>query len=100
MATARSNFAPVGTKLMYHCAGFPKNCLDSKSSQRRPSGSACISMESNGQESDSKRDRVRAAIQTFKDDEEKLLRQRNETARLRAHNVERSVSMLIGGFSA
>jgi diguanylate cyclase (GGDEF)-like protein len=51
-------------------------------------------------EADSKRDRVRDAIQKFKDDEERLLSQRNEAARARAHEVERSVSVRIGGFSA
>jgi diguanylate cyclase (GGDEF)-like protein len=51
-------------------------------------------------EADSKRDRVRDAIQKFKDDQERLLSQRNEAARARAHEVERSVSVRIGGFSA
>lgn len=51
-------------------------------------------------DADRNRDRVRDAIQKFKDDEEALLRQRNEAARLRAREVERSVSVRIGGFSA
>jgi diguanylate cyclase (GGDEF)-like protein len=51
-------------------------------------------------ESDFNRDRVREAIQKFKDDEEALLVQRNEAARARAHEVERSVTVRIGGFSA
>jgi CHASE3 domain sensor protein len=50
-------------------------------------------------ESDFKRDRVRAAIQKLKEDQEKLLRQSNDLASLRTHEVERSVSLLIGGFS-
>jgi diguanylate cyclase (GGDEF)-like protein len=52
------------------------------------------------QEADSKRDRVREAIQKFKDDQEEILRVRNEAARARAHEVERSVSVRIGVFSA
>ena len=44
--------------------------------------------------------RVREATQKFKDDEEELLRVRNEAARTRVHEVERSVSVRIGGFSA
>src|SRR5689334_15902444 len=51
-------------------------------------------------EADSKRDRVREAIQKFKDDQEELLRVRNEAARARAHEVERAVSVRIGVFSA
>jgi diguanylate cyclase (GGDEF)-like protein len=51
-------------------------------------------------DADRNRDRVRDGIQKFKDDEEELLRQRNEAARLRAREVERSVSIRIGGFSA
>ena len=50
-------------------------------------------------ESDFKRDRVRSAIQKLKEDQEKLLRQRNEAATLQTHEVERSVALLIGGFS-
>ena len=51
-------------------------------------------------DADRNRDRVREGIQKFKEDEEELLRQRNEAARLRAREVERSVSVRIGGFSA
>jgi diguanylate cyclase (GGDEF)-like protein len=51
-------------------------------------------------EADFNHDRVRDGIQKFKNDEEELLRQRNEAARLRAREVERSVSVRIGGFSA
>jgi diguanylate cyclase (GGDEF)-like protein len=51
-------------------------------------------------DADRNRDRVRDAIQKFKDDEEELLRVRNEAARSRAHEVERSISVRIGGFSA
>ena len=50
-------------------------------------------------ESDFRRDRVRSAIQKLKEDQEKLLRQNNEAAALRTHEVERSMSLLIGGFS-
>src|SRR5215472_8889437 len=49
------------------------------------------------QEADFNRDRVRAAIQKFKDNEEALLSQRNEAARARAREVERSVTVRIGG---
>jgi diguanylate cyclase (GGDEF)-like protein len=51
-------------------------------------------------DADRNRDRVRDGIQKFKNDEEELLRQRNEAARARAREVERSVSVRIGGFSA
>ncbi len=51
-------------------------------------------------DADRNRDRVRDGIQKFKDDEEELLRVRNEAARSRAHEVERSISVRIGGFSA
>jgi diguanylate cyclase (GGDEF)-like protein len=51
-------------------------------------------------DADRNRDRVRDAIQKFKDDEETLLSQRNEAARARARDVERSVTVRIGGFSA
>lgn len=51
-------------------------------------------------EADFNRDRVRDAIQKFKDDQEALLSQRNEAARARARDVERSVTVRIGGFSA
>jgi diguanylate cyclase (GGDEF)-like protein len=52
------------------------------------------------QEADFNRDRVRDAIQRFKDDQETLLSQRNEAARARTRDVERSVTVRIGGFSA
>jgi diguanylate cyclase (GGDEF)-like protein len=52
------------------------------------------------QEADFNRDRVRDAIQKFKDDQETLLKQRNEAARARARDVERSVTVRIIGFSA
>lgn len=48
---------------------------------------------------DARRDRVRAALQKLKDDEEKNLRARNDEGRVRALGVERSVFLLIGGFS-
>ncbi len=51
-------------------------------------------------DADFNRDRTRAAIQKFKDDEEALLSQRNEAARARARDVERSVTWRIIGFSA
>jgi diguanylate cyclase (GGDEF)-like protein len=51
-------------------------------------------------DADRNRDRVRDAIQKFKDDEEALLSQRNEAARARAHAVESSVTWRIIGFSA
>jgi len=50
-------------------------------------------------EADFNRDRVRDAIQKFKDNEEMLLAQRNEAARARARGVESSVTWRIGGFS-
>ena len=50
-------------------------------------------------DADRNRDRVRDAIQKFKDDEEELLRQRNEAARARARDVERSLTWRIFGFS-
>jgi diguanylate cyclase (GGDEF)-like protein len=52
------------------------------------------------QEADFKHDRVRDGIQKFKKEEEDLLSQRNEAARARAREVERSVTVRIGGFSA
>ena len=52
------------------------------------------------QDADRNRNRVRDAIQKFKDDQERLLSQRNEAAKSRAREVERSVSIRIGGFSA
>jgi len=51
-------------------------------------------------EADFNRDRVREHIQNFKDAEEALLGQRNDAARARARDVERSVTVRIGGFSA
>ncbi|HZU30418.1 MAG TPA: diguanylate cyclase [Candidatus Angelobacter sp.] len=51
-------------------------------------------------DADRNRDRVRDGIQKFKDAEEALLSQRNEAARNRAHDVERSVSVRIGVFIA
>ncbi len=50
-------------------------------------------------DADRNRDRVRDAIQKFKDDEEALLSQRNEAARARARDVEHSVTWRIVGFS-
>jgi hypothetical protein len=49
--------------------------------------------------SDANRDRVRAAMQKLKDDQEKILRVRSEEVRTRARGVERSVFLLICGFS-
>jgi diguanylate cyclase (GGDEF)-like protein len=51
-------------------------------------------------ESDFKLDRVRNAILKFRDEQETILRERNQAAQLRAREVERSVSVRIGGFSA
>src|SRR5262249_37063763 len=51
-------------------------------------------------DADRNRDRVRDTIQKFKDDQEALLSQRNEAARARAHEVERSVTVRIAVFSA
>jgi diguanylate cyclase (GGDEF)-like protein len=51
-------------------------------------------------DADRNRNRVRDAIQRFKDDEEQLLRRVNEAARSRAQEMERSISIRIGGFSA
>ncbi|HEY7404572.1 MAG TPA: diguanylate cyclase [Candidatus Angelobacter sp.] len=51
-------------------------------------------------DADRNRDRVRDAIQKFKDDQEAVLSQRNDAARSRAREVERSVTVRIGGFSA
>ena len=51
------------------------------------------------QESDENRDRVRDAIQKFKDEEVRILRDRNEAAELRAHQITQSVSIRIGVFS-
>src|SRR5712671_875992 len=51
-------------------------------------------------ESDFKLDRVRNAILKFRDEQETILRERNLAAQARAQEVERSVSVRIGGFSA
>ena len=50
-------------------------------------------------ESDAKRDRVRDAIQRFKDEEERILRDRNAAAEQRAQQITQSVSVRIGLFS-
>jgi CHASE3 domain sensor protein len=50
-------------------------------------------------EADANRDRVRAAMQKLKDDEEAILRVRSEAARVRARDVERGASLVVGGFS-
>jgi diguanylate cyclase (GGDEF)-like protein len=50
-------------------------------------------------ESDSKMDRVRNAILKFRDEQETILRERNQASQLRAREVERSVAVRIGGFS-
>jgi len=52
------------------------------------------------QESDEKRDRVRDAIQKFKDQQENILRERNQAAQERARQITRNVLLRIGGFSA
>ncbi|HZE24627.1 MAG TPA: diguanylate cyclase, partial [Blattabacteriaceae bacterium] len=49
---------------------------------------------------DFKQDRVRNAVQKFKSEQEKILRERNLAAQARAEEVERSVSVRVGGFSA
>jgi diguanylate cyclase (GGDEF)-like protein len=51
-------------------------------------------------DADFKRDRVRDAIEKFKANEETELRQRNEAGHQRAQEIERSVSIRIGIFSA
>jgi len=48
---------------------------------------------------DTNRDRVRAAMQKLKDDEEAILRVRSEAARVRARDVARGASLVVGGFS-
>jgi len=48
---------------------------------------------------DANRDRVRAAMQKLKDDEKAILRVRSEAARVRAHDVARGASLIVGGFS-
>jgi diguanylate cyclase (GGDEF)-like protein len=52
------------------------------------------------QESDENRDRVRDAIQDFKDEEVRILKDRNSAAEIRAQQITRSVSVRIGVFSA
>jgi len=42
---------------------------------------------------------VRAAMQRLKDDEEAILRVRSEAARVRARDVARGASLVVGGFS-
>lgn len=49
---------------------------------------------------DFKQDRVRNAVQKFKDEQEVILRERNQATQARAKEVERSVSVRVGGFSA
>jgi diguanylate cyclase (GGDEF)-like protein len=51
-------------------------------------------------ENDSRMDRVRDAILKFRDEQESILSQRHMAAQERAREVERSVSVRIGGFSA
>ncbi|HEU4414108.1 MAG TPA: diguanylate cyclase [Candidatus Angelobacter sp.] len=48
---------------------------------------------------DFKQDRVRNAVQKFRDEQEALLRERNLATQARAHEVERSVSVRVGVFS-
>jgi len=48
---------------------------------------------------DTNRDRVRAAVQKLKNDEEEILRARSEAARARAHDVARNGVLVVGGFS-
>ncbi len=48
---------------------------------------------------DANRERVRAAMQKLKNDEEEALRVQNEAVLARAHDMELSVSLLISGFS-
>jgi diguanylate cyclase (GGDEF)-like protein len=50
-------------------------------------------------ESDSNLNRVRDAILKFRDEQETILRERNQASQLRAREVERSVAVRIGGFS-
>lgn len=50
-------------------------------------------------ESDEKRDRVREAIQKFKDEEVRILRERNQAAEQRARQITRSVTLRIVIFS-
>ncbi|HSM87365.1 MAG TPA: diguanylate cyclase, partial [Candidatus Limnocylindrales bacterium] len=48
---------------------------------------------------DFRRDRVRDAIEKFKQDEEKVLREHHDAAEARARQIERSVAIRIGVFS-
>jgi diguanylate cyclase (GGDEF)-like protein len=48
---------------------------------------------------DFRQDRVRNAVQKFKSEQEKVLRERNLAAQARAEEVERSVSLRVFGFS-
>ncbi len=52
------------------------------------------------EESDAKRDRVRDAIQKFKDEEVRILRERNHAAEVRAQQITNSTSIRILAFSA
>ena len=49
---------------------------------------------------DFKQDRVRTAVQKFKDEQEVILHERNLATQARAQEVERSVSVRVGIFSA
>jgi diguanylate cyclase (GGDEF)-like protein len=51
-------------------------------------------------ESDEKRDRVRDAIDQYKDEQERLLKERNLAGQERARQITRNVLIRIGGFSA
>lgn len=51
-------------------------------------------------DADFRRDRVRDAIQKFKNDQERVLRERNQAAQIRARQITRNVLLRIGGFSA
>ncbi|HEX2328977.1 MAG TPA: diguanylate cyclase [Candidatus Angelobacter sp.] len=51
------------------------------------------------QQNDEKHERVREAIQQFKDNEERVLRERSEAAQVRSREITRSVSTRIGLFS-
>lgn len=50
-------------------------------------------------DADANSNRVRAAMQKLKDDQEEILRVGDEAARTRARRVEFSISLLVGGFS-
>jgi diguanylate cyclase (GGDEF)-like protein len=50
-------------------------------------------------ESDEKRDRVRDAIDQYKDEQERILRERNQAGQERARQITRNVLLRIGGFS-